>query len=156
MQYTTKTNRFEDGEYRVRLFANGAHVADADYFTDCAEDAKETALAMVAHAEQARALSAQEQGAELERLRILDECEAIGNGGSLVRTIDANLGNGVRFRCAPLATFPNRAQRVLVTIDIPECERWTFLETDSRAEILECVGDAIAESRGAPRCEAGE
>jgi hypothetical protein len=85
----------------------------------------------------------------LECARILDECDALALGGSLSRTILADLGNGVSFRCAPLATWPNRAQRVLVTIDVPNCKRWTFLESNDKAEILECAHDAIAVAQGA-------
>jgi len=82
----------------------------------------------------------------LEFARILDECEAIALGGSLARTIDADLGNGVRFRCAPLATFPNRAQRSLVTIDVPGAPRWTFLECENGAEAIELAREAIAQA----------
>lgn len=44
MQYTKITKK--DGEYRVRLFVDGVHVKDADYFTNDREDAEGTAKAM--------------------------------------------------------------------------------------------------------------
>ena len=39
----TTTIKKTDGEYRVRLFIDGVYQAGADYFTDCKQDAKETA-----------------------------------------------------------------------------------------------------------------
>lgn len=91
--------------------------------------------------------SIEQHRASLECERILDECEAIGKGGSLRRPIDANLGNGVSFSCAPIATFPTIAQRCVVTVRIPDDSRWTFIETADRAEILDIAQDAIDEAR---------
>lgn len=42
---TTKITK-QDGEYRVRLFANGAYQAGADYFTSDKQDAIDTAKHM--------------------------------------------------------------------------------------------------------------
>lgn len=47
MKATTKRTKV-DGEYRVRLFIDGEYQAGADYFTDCLQDAKDTAKLMEA------------------------------------------------------------------------------------------------------------
>lgn len=51
--YETKVSSKRDsaGEFRVRLFKNGAHVKDADYFTPDRADAEASAKAMREHAE---------------------------------------------------------------------------------------------------------
>jgi len=46
MKATTKINRTEDGEYRVRLFIDGEYQSGADYYTDDRGDAKRTAWEM--------------------------------------------------------------------------------------------------------------
>lgn len=131
MNYTTKTNRVRRGfdEYRVRLFADGAHVADADYFTDCRDDAESTARAMVERAEQ-------------------NERDSLAPV-SILPNVDRTIGT-VRIRLTRLPSIG--APRYLVRI-LDGSRVWTNIETrdpnEARAMVAE--GFEFAQEKGARR-----